>query len=231
MSSGSFSKPGCEVRIASRHPETLGSANDTVLLPNSDAPAAAFLAMMQDITHVVHCAALNSDAGNAGEADYLAANGALTGQLARAAAARASGRFIYLSSIRAVVGPGFSGTIDEATIPAPQCAYGRSKREGEIRTLEAYASRPSDAAVLRLPPVYGERHERKPGDADAPGGHRLAAAGSRLDGRAVADVIRGSGTDGFASVDPFGAASSRLCCQRCPAHPGRGNHRSLPAGL
>jgi UDP-glucose 4-epimerase len=145
-----------EVRIASRHPETLGSANDAVLLPNSDAPAAAFVAMMQDITHVVHCAALNSDAGNAGEADFLAANGALTGQLARAAAARASGRFIYLSSIRAVVGPNFSGTINEATIPAPQCAYGRSKREGEIRTLEAYASRPSDATALRLPPIYGE---------------------------------------------------------------------------
>jgi UDP-glucose 4-epimerase len=46
--------------------------------------------------------------------------------------------------------------ISEATPPAPQCAYGRSKREGEIRMLEAYASRPSDATALRLPPVYGE---------------------------------------------------------------------------
>jgi UDP-glucose 4-epimerase len=141
---------GFEVLIASRHP-----ASDAVPLPAPDAPAAAFTAIMQDVTHVVHCAALNNDR-DASEADYLSANADLTGQLARAAAVQAGGRFVYLSSIRAVAGPGFSGTIDEKTPPAPQCAYGRSKREGEIRTLDAYASRPSDATALRLPPVYGE---------------------------------------------------------------------------
>lgn len=145
-----------ETRNACRHREQLGSGNDTVLLPNFDAPAEAFATIMKDVTHVVHCAGLNNDRGNATEADYLKANAELTEQLARAAAAQASGRFIYLSSIRAVVGAGFSGTIDEETIPAPQCAYGRSKREGEIRLLDVYASSGrSDAAVLRLPPVYG----------------------------------------------------------------------------
>jgi UDP-glucose 4-epimerase len=141
--------------MASRHPERLDPASDAVLLPDFDAPAKAFQALMRDITHVVHCAALNNDR-KASEADFLAANGTLTAQLARAAAWRTSGRFIYVSSIRAVLGAGFSATIDEATPPAPQCAYGRSKREGEIRTLEAYASRPSDATALRLPPIYGE---------------------------------------------------------------------------
>ncbi|MET3580150.1 UDP-glucose 4-epimerase [Mesorhizobium robiniae] len=129
---------------------------DAVLLPNFDAPAEAFVTIMKDVTHVVHCAGLNNDHGNPNEADYLKANAELTEQLARAAAAQASGRFIYLSSVRAVVGAGFSGTTDEETTPAPQCAYGRSKREGEIRILDAYASYGrSDAAVLRLPPVYG----------------------------------------------------------------------------
>ncbi|TIV80525.1 MAG: NAD-dependent epimerase/dehydratase family protein, partial [Mesorhizobium sp.] len=147
---------GFEVRTASRRPERLERASGAVLLPGFDAPADAFLAMMEGVTHVVHCAALNNDRG-ASEPDYLAANGALTGRLARAAAALASGRFLYLSSIRAVVGPDFSGTIDEATVPAPQDAYGRSKRDGEIRTLDAYRSAGrSDAAVLRLPPVHGE---------------------------------------------------------------------------
>ena len=146
---------GFEVRTASRHPEQLDAASDAVLLPDFDAPAQAFQALMRDITHVIHCAALNNDR-KASEADFLAANATLTAQLARAAAWRASGRFIYLSSIRAVAGPGFSGTISEATPPAPQCAYGRSKREGEIRMLEAYASRPADATALRLPPIYGE---------------------------------------------------------------------------
>ena len=146
---------GFEVRMASRHPERLDPASDAVLLPDFDAPDQAFQALMRDITHVVHCAALNNDR-KASEADFMAANATLTAQLARAAAWRTNGRFIYLSSIRAVVGPGFSGTISEATPPAPQCAYGRSKREGEIRTLEAYTSRSTDATALRLPPVYGE---------------------------------------------------------------------------
>jgi UDP-glucose 4-epimerase len=146
---------GVEVRMASRHPERLYTAGDTVRLPDFDSPAAAFQALMRDITHVVHCAALNNDR-KASDADFLAANATLTAQLAHAAALRTSGRFIYLSSIRAVAGPGFNGTINEATPPAPQCAYGRSKREGEIRMLEAYASRPGDATALRLPPVYGE---------------------------------------------------------------------------
>ncbi|RWQ39621.1 MAG: NAD-dependent epimerase/dehydratase family protein [Mesorhizobium sp.] len=145
-----------EIRIASRHPEKLGSGNDILLLPNFDAPAEAFATILKDVTHVVHCAGLNNDRGNPTEADYLKANAELTGQLARAAAAQANGRFIYLSSTRAVVGAGFSGRLDEETIPAPQCAYGRSKREGEIRVLDAYASSGrSDAAMLRLPPVYG----------------------------------------------------------------------------
>jgi UDP-glucose 4-epimerase len=145
-----------EVRIASRHPEELGSGNDVVLLPDLHAPAGAFAAIMNDATHVVHCAGLNNDQGNATEADYLKANAELTERLARAAAAQVSGRFVFLSSIRAVVGAGFSGTVDEETTPAPQCAYGRSKREGEIRVLDTYASSGrSDAAVLRLPPVYG----------------------------------------------------------------------------
>ncbi|MEO5757064.1 MAG: NAD-dependent epimerase/dehydratase family protein [Mesorhizobium sp.] len=144
------------VRIASSRPEKLDPTIDVVQLPNFDAPAEAFLAIMQDVTHVVHCAGLNNDLGGATEADYQAINGSLTEQLARAAAARASGRFIYLSSIRAVIGPTVSGTIDETTIPAPQCAYGRSKRQGEITALDAYASsNRTDAAVLRLPPIYG----------------------------------------------------------------------------
>ncbi|SDA91021.1 NAD-dependent epimerase/dehydratase family protein [Mesorhizobium qingshengii] len=147
---------GAELRLASRRPEKLGSGNDTVPMPNFDAPAAAFLALTRDMTHVVHCAGLNNDQGNATEADYRAANVELSARLAHAAAAQVSGRFIQLSSIRAVIGAGVSATIDENTPPAPQCVYGRSKREGEIRVLGAYASqgRPN-AAVLRLPPVYG----------------------------------------------------------------------------
>ncbi|RUU05338.1 NAD-dependent epimerase/dehydratase family protein [Mesorhizobium sp. USDA-HM6] len=147
---------GFDIRVASRRPERLSAADHAVLLPGIDAPDEAFLALMRDVTHVVHCAALNNDR-SASEADYQAANAMLTGRLAKAAATSISGRFVYLSSIRAVAGPRFSGTVDEATPPSPQCAYGRSKREGEIRMLEALRlARRAGATALRLPPVYGE---------------------------------------------------------------------------
>lgn len=145
-----------DVRIASRQPEQLGAGGDAVRLPEHDAPAEDFLALMNDITHVVHCAALNNDQTGATDADFRVANVALTERLAHAAAIGTSGRFIYLSSIRAAIGTDFSGTIDERTVPAPQCAYGRSKREGEIKALEVYTfSGRADATALRLPPVYG----------------------------------------------------------------------------
>ncbi|QPC94094.1 NAD-dependent epimerase/dehydratase family protein [Mesorhizobium sp. INR15] len=147
---------GMAVRIASRHPEMLGTGGETVSLPSFDAPAEAFLAITRDMTHVVHCAGLNNDRGDATEAAYRATNAQLSARLADAAAKQTSRRFIYLSSIRAAIGARVSGTIDEETLHAPQCSYGRSKREGEIGILEAYEShRRSDAAVLRLPPVYG----------------------------------------------------------------------------
>jgi UDP-glucose 4-epimerase len=147
---------GAELRLASRRPDWLGPGTDAVPMPNFDAPAAAFLALTRDVTHVVHCAGLNNDQRNATEADYRTANVELSARLAEAAATQANGRFIHLSSIRAVIGARVSATIDENTASAPQCAYGRSKREAEIRVLDAYASQGRcDAAVLRLPPVYG----------------------------------------------------------------------------
>ncbi|TPN01684.1 NAD-dependent epimerase/dehydratase family protein [Mesorhizobium sp. B2-1-3A] len=147
---------GAELRLASRHPERLGSGRDAMRMPGFDAPTAAFLALTRDVTDVVHCAGLNNDEGNATEADFRTANAELSTRLAQAAAEQASGRFIQLSSIRAVIGARVSATINEDTMPDPRCAYGRSKREAEVRVLDAYASHGrSDATVLRLPPVYG----------------------------------------------------------------------------
>ncbi|KAA3451005.1 epimerase [Mesorhizobium sp. SARCC-RB16n] len=147
---------GVELRLASRQPERLDAGSDAVPMPEFDAPAAAFLALTRDVTDIVHCAGLNNDQGNATEADFRAANAQLSARLAHAAATQASGRFIHLSSIRAVIGARASAKIDEDTLPAPQDAYGRSKREAEIAVSGAYASHGrTDAAILRLPPVYG----------------------------------------------------------------------------
>lgn len=147
---------GFGIRIASRQPQRLADADDAVALPGADAPDEAFQALLRDVTHVVHCAALNNDR-RASDTDYMAINATLTGRLAQAAAACVSGRFVYLSSIRAAVGPDFNGTIDEATPAVAQDAYGRSKYAGEIAIRAAFAAAGrADATALRLPPVYGK---------------------------------------------------------------------------
>ena len=199
---------GFDLRIASRLPQRLAGADDAVALPGADAPQEAFLALMPDVTHVVHCAALNNDRG-AGEADLRTVNATLTGRLAQAAAKRSEGRFIYLSSVRAVVGADFSGTIDEATPPAPQCAYGRSKREGEIAMLEAFeTARRVGATALRLPPVYGEGMK-----GNLHGLMRLAATGLPLPAAALTAVRS------LVSHDAAAGAVTHLLSRPTPPRP------------
>jgi UDP-glucose 4-epimerase len=199
---------GFDIRIASRLPQRPAGADDCLVLPGADAPEEAFLALMRDVRHVVHCAALNNDR-SAGEADLRTVNAVLTGRLARAAATRTDGRFIYLSSIRAVAGPDFSGTIDEATPPAPQCAYGRSKREGEIAMLEAFATAArADATALRLPPVYGEGMK-----GNLRGLMRLAATGLPLPTGAL------RGVRSLISVDAVAGAVTHLLTRPMPPRP------------
>ena len=205
---GRLREAGFDIRIASRLPQRLAGADDAVALPGADAPQEAFLALMRDVTHVVHCAALNNDR-SAGAADFQAVNAMLTGRLAQAAATRIDGRFIYLSSIRAVAGAGFSGTIDEATPPAPQCAYGRSKREGEIAMLAAFATAGRDGATgLRLPPVYGEGMK-----GNLRGLMRLAATGLPLPTAALTAVRS------LVSNDAVAGAVTHLLTRPAPPRP------------
>jgi UDP-glucose 4-epimerase len=152
----SLREAGLEVRAASRQPTRLAPDNvAAVPLPAHDAPEGAFKALLQGVEHVVHCAGL-SGAGNASEIDYRNANAALTGRLAGAAAGALEGRFVYISSIRAVVDADYDGMIEDDTPNRPTSLYGRSKREGEVRALEAYGSAGrTGLAVLRLPPVHG----------------------------------------------------------------------------
>jgi len=199
---------GFDIRIASRLPQRLAGADDAAALPGADAPEEAFLALMRDVTHVVHCAALNNDR-SAAEAGFQAVNATLTGRLAQAAAARTDGRFVYLSSIRAVAGAGFNGTVDEATPADPQCAYGRSKREGEIAMLEAFAKAGRDGATaLRLPPVYGEGMK-----GNLRGLMRLADTGLPLPAAALTAVRS------LISVDAVAGAVAHLLTRPVPPRP------------
>ena len=145
---------GTPVRILSRAPAAVSLAGDVRALPTPDAPPAAFEAVLSGASHVVHCAARNSGKGS--EDDFLLANAVLTGKLARAAARTVPGRFLFLSSTRAMADAWETAVLDEETACRTTQPYGRSKLEGERLLKAAYdeAGR-SDAVSLRLPPVYG----------------------------------------------------------------------------
>lgn len=146
---------GMPVRILSRRPADPKLAHEARLLPPPDAPQGAFEEAVAGATHVVHCAALNSDR-KAGESDFFAANATLTHNLARAAARAVPGRFVYLSSTRAMADAWETAELSEDSACRPTSAYGRSKLEGERLLKMAYAEAGrQDGAVLRLPPVYG----------------------------------------------------------------------------
>ncbi len=141
---------GADIRPLSR----IASADPSArVLPPPDAPADVFRRAVSGLDAVVHCAALNND-GSPRRLDLFAANAGLTARIATAARDEGVGRFLYVSSIRAVAPAGATVAIGDDTPAVPGDDYGRSKREGEIAALDAAAGafRP---VVLRLPPVYG----------------------------------------------------------------------------
>jgi UDP-glucose 4-epimerase len=148
-------KAGFTVRVASREPRPRAGEEDIRRLPPHDAPLDAFREAVAGAAHVVHAAALNSGRG-ASEDDYMNANARLTGRLAEAAAAVVPGRFVFLSSIRAVADPGIGAVIDENTPARPGSAYGRSKLAAELAARERYDREAAERLVcLRPAPIYG----------------------------------------------------------------------------
>ena len=148
---------GIQTRALTRCPELLSANVETVALPSPDQPEADFEAALAGANHVVHCAAINSDDAGANETECFRINRDLTAKLARASSRVCAGRFIHLSSIRAVVDGKRDATIDAGTPANPGSVYGRSKLAGERAAAAAYAeaNRTGDAVSLRLPPVYG----------------------------------------------------------------------------
>jgi UDP-glucose 4-epimerase len=149
-----LSEAGFSVRRLSRTGLQDGES-DWAILPRFDAPDEAFDASLAGATHIVHAAGLTNADATTSEADYMNANALLTERLAAAARRAISGRFVLISSIRAVAGQGFAGVIDATTEAAPTCAYGRSKRAGEIAAARIFANAPERLCILRPAPVYG----------------------------------------------------------------------------
>lgn len=143
--------------VLSRVPASVRLPCAVRALPAPDATGAAFEAALAGASHVVHCAALNSDRDGNGEDTFLQANAVLTAKLAKAAALTVPGRFVFLSSTRAMADAGETVRLTQDTPCRPTSPYGRSKLEAERLLREAYdAAERAGAVTLRLPPVYGE---------------------------------------------------------------------------
>jgi UDP-glucose 4-epimerase len=147
---------GFTVRRASRVPDGQNGRQAAFLLPDFAAPVEEFRTLLAGADHVVHMAGRTNADRAASETDYMNANATLTDKLAQAAADVVPGRFVFASSIRAVAGREFRGVIDEKTEPAPSCAYGRSKRAGELAAAARFGGdAASRLSVVRPAPVYG----------------------------------------------------------------------------
>jgi nucleoside-diphosphate-sugar epimerase len=150
-----FAEAGYRVRAVSRDPAKLAATfSDARLLPANDAPAADWAALLGGVTHVVHAAGLAHASAAMPSSAYMQANADLTGALARAADRFTPGRFVFLSSIRAVCGPVADTIVRDGDPEAPEDDYGRSKLEGERRVAMVFAAS-GRHVILRPTLVYG----------------------------------------------------------------------------
>ncbi len=107
--------------------------------------------ILDGVTAVVHVAGLAHQPPGRSDAAVFAVNADATARLARAAKAAGIGHFIFMSSVRAVVGASSPDIIDDDTLPSPVDAYGRSKLAAE----QAVAAEGLDGAILRPVLVAG----------------------------------------------------------------------------
>lgn len=149
-----LTQAGRKVRLLTYKGTGSGGSVESRQMPPAGADLSEFREALRGAGSVVHCAALNNDEGASSDA-LFEANAVLAGKLAQAAADVVPGRFVHLSSIRAVAGAESSGTVSEATPPAPTCAYGASKLAGEKAVREAFRDQPGRFVILRPAPIYG----------------------------------------------------------------------------
>jgi UDP-glucose 4-epimerase len=138
-------------RLATTDEGTSGSTTRLLTPPLEQIGPEDWSPLLAGVDAVVHAAAIAHIGPSIPEERYRAVNARAAGVLAEAAAAAGVRRFVFLSSIRAQVGPSSLEIQTEATPPAPTEAYGRSKLEGERLVRAGFPA----AAVLRPSLVVG----------------------------------------------------------------------------
>lgn len=149
---GFLADQGHAVWAGARNPGALAASPRVTprLLPDLEADA-DWPSLLSGVDAVVHAAGLAHQPPGADEARMMRLNATAAGRLAEAAAAAGIGRFVLISSIRAICGPAAPAALAETATPQPTDAYGRSKLAGEKAVRDGLAT----AVVLRPPVVHG----------------------------------------------------------------------------
>lgn len=148
---------GHRVRAAVRTPGATVAGAETVAVgdlgPDTDWSAA--LAGIDAVAHLAARVHVMRDKATDPLAEFRQVNTAGTRRLAEAAAGAGIRRFVYISSIKAVVDESRDRAVDARTPAEPHSPYGRSKREAEEALAEIAAGSALEPVVLRPPLVYG----------------------------------------------------------------------------
>lgn len=144
---------GYRIIAAFRDPaKAYDNAVESVRLPLPGEPDAAFEHILTGVDHIVHLAAIaHTRLANAADT-YHSVNCVLTAKLAKAAHKSISGKFIFVSSIRAQCANIHQGVVCEIDQPQPTDDYGRAKLAAEA-AVAAILTR-GNYTVLRPVLVY-----------------------------------------------------------------------------
>lgn len=111
--------------------------------------------LVDDVTHVLHLAALAHSVTTIPAATYHAVNAEAVRSLGDAARKADVRRVVLVSSVRAQTGPTAAGVVTEVRPPQPEDDYGRSKLNGERSLAEALSGSETRWCVLRPVVLYG----------------------------------------------------------------------------
>lgn len=142
---------GWTVRAASRAPAADAGDHrvEAVRLPDLSRPV-DWPALLDGVSHVVHLAGIAHSTAQIPKERYQAVNGEAVRTLGEAAR-DTDVKVVFVSSVRAQVGPVADSVVSETDRPAPIDAYGASKLQGERGLAEAGGR----WVILRPVLVYG----------------------------------------------------------------------------
>jgi nucleoside-diphosphate-sugar epimerase len=124
-------RAGHRVVAASRHPVAAPDGAVRVLRLPDLAGSVDWSALLTDVTHVIHLAAVAHKGAAVPDEIYERVNRRAVAELAAAATRKGVDRVIFVSSIGSQTGPTADRVLTEADEPRPTSVYGRSKLAAE----------------------------------------------------------------------------------------------------